>query len=378
MNHASYTAESLLTGPRGRRLLLEYARACELVHNPVRSEETFGYAVALASIGVEPGRRYARRYFGPRPPYPKPSEVAPADVAERLDALELPEPTPTVLRTALAATVGSARYWQAADGEDVLAATPKVLRALRHVAHRVAASRLTAWWGTPIVLSAQHSVQWEGAQLTAAPDDVRAVLLSAREREQAARAACRRAARKRLTIGHAATRSGEWWSSPPQVVPSSTRLLSDGRPVGLWFVEDDFGWDSAESVKLTVPADASVFEIADAADWADLCRRFPLEVTAQKCDDWSRATGRTGRWVVPDWVQVAEHYDAVHLQVGAYLSAAGVAIPVDDGDGAASVIAGWNPDQTYWFSPGVVCDGERTRWVLEDDGTDMTWRSAPL
>lgn len=366
--------ESLLKGPRGRRFLMEYARECERVRNPIRSDETLGYAVTVAANRREPGKRYRRPLFGARDVGQERAEVSPADVAERLGALVLLEPTPELLRAALSAAVGNARYWQAPDGEDNLARASEVSLALRRVAHHVADSPLTEWWGTPAVLSAQHSVHGDGAPAAVAPDDVRAVLRAAQEHEQAAA----RTARTRRPIGRGVARSGEWWSTPPHATPSSTRPLADGSPVGLWLVEDDLGWERAESVKLVVPEHAVVFEIAEAENWVDLCRRFPLEVTAQKRDDWFRATGHNVRWVIPDWAQVAEHYDGVHLHVGAYLSAAGVAIFLDGTEEVASVIAGWNPDQTYWFSPDVIYDDERTRWVLDEDGADTVWRSASL
>lgn len=77
--------------------------------------------------------------------------------------------------------------------------------------------------------------------------------------------------------------------------------------------------------------------------------------------------------MVPDWAQVAEHYDAVHLQVGAYLAAAGVAIAIDDGSGTASVIAGWNPDETSWFTSNIAYGDERHRWRRKEHGTDIVW-----
>ncbi len=71
-------------------------------------------------------------------------------------------------------------------------------------------------------------------------------------------------------------------------------------------------------------------------------------MTAQKRHDWYRTTGRDGRWVMPDWSRVAEMYGGVHLTVTGYLAAAGTAIDVDDD--AASVIAGWAPDETHWLT----------------------------
>lgn len=381
---ASRVAELLLAGPRGRRLLLEYALASELAQHPIRSEDSFGQAVNYAAHRLDPdviaGRALRMQsafgwfasLFGDVAAELEIPEVTATEVAERLGAVELSEPTPVVLRNALVAAVDAARYWQELDGEDMLAATPEMLRALQRVAHHIAASPFTAWWCTPVDISAQYAVQWEDSLSRTVPDDMPAVLLAAWHHVQT----------EEYTAGTerdpnpTANWSGEWGSHPPLTLPSSTRLLSDGSPAGLWLVEDSLGWERAASVGLIVPKGLSVFEIEDAADWAALCARFPIEVTAQKRHDWFRTTGRAGRWVVPDWVQVAEHYDAVHLQVGAYLAAAGVAIPVDDHTGTASMIAGWHPDETYWFSSDIAYDQEHIHWVLVDDGPDIVWKLA--
>ncbi|MGO3555043.1 MAG: hypothetical protein ACTINZ_06650, partial [Microbacterium gubbeenense] len=87
--------------------------------------------------------------------------------------------------------------------------------------------------------------------------------------------------------------------------------------------------------------------------------------------DWRDTTGRDGPWVMPDWAAVAEEYDAVHLQVAAYLQAAGRALPVTDE--AATVLAGWDPDATYWFTDRVRYVGKRTRWVMNDDDKRIRW-----
>lgn len=364
--------EMLLTGPRGRRLLLEYVLASELAHNPIRTEETFGYAAIHASLRLAPDPRNTNVAFGWSTSDIRQTEITPAEVAERLNALELSKPTPQLLRKALTAAAGSARYWQVPDGEDLLAATPEMRQGLRRVAAHIAASHSTAWWCTPVAFLAQQSVRWGDNLPKTIPHDPRATLLKAREGERT----IEHTAREELFVDAAADWSGGWWSRPPQDIPASARVLFDGSPAGLWFVEDGLGWERAESERILVPENASVFEIASAADWAELCVRFPLEVTAQKRHDWYRTTARTARWVMPDWAQVAEQYDAVHLQVGAYLAAAGVAILVDEDTDSASVIAGWNPDETYWFSSNISYSHESIKWRLEDDGTDMVWKSA--
>lgn len=374
---ASHMAELLLAGPRGRRFLLEYALASELAQHPVRGAESFGQAASDAAHHLDPdsvNSRVLRRrsFFGWVAPEPEPEvpNVSAAGVATRLDLVELLEPTPEMLRHALRAAVDSARYWQEPDGEDRLAATPQMRQALQRVAEHVAASALTAWWWTPVDRSAQHCVLWDDAPPRSIPDDIHATLRAASDRQRTEE----RLARVERDPDPTANWSGEWGSHPSLTVPSSTRALFDGSPAGLWCVEDSLGWEQAETVRLLLFEDVSVFEIADAADWAELCGRFPLEVTAQKRHDWYRTTGHTGPWIVPDWAQVAEYYHAVHLQVGAYLSASGTAIPVDNSTDAVSVIAGWGPDETYWFSSDIAYGNDYIRWVLIEDESNMVWQ----
>ncbi len=124
-------------------------------------------------------------------------------------------------------------------------------------------------------------------------------------------------------------------------------------------------WERAVTRRVEVPAGACVHEIDGPDVWAALCRAYPLEVTAQKRHDWYRTTGRDGRLLMPDWAAVAVDHDAVHLTAAAYLAAAGTVVPVD-GD-TASVIAGWNPDETYWLSDDVRSETGDAVWVLDDE-----------
>jgi hypothetical protein len=142
--------------------------------------------------------------------------------------------------------------------------------------------------------------------------------------------------------------SGEWWSTPPHGIVKSTRALGERGPLGLHLVEDDLGRERATARPVGAPPDARLALLRRPDDWAELCREFPLDVTAEKRHDWFRTTGRDGAWVMPDWERVAERYDGVHLTVLGYLGIAGRAI--DLGDGRASVIAGWSPDETHWLT----------------------------
>lgn len=74
------------------------------------------------------------------------------------------------------------------------------------------------------------------------------------------------------------------------------------------------------------------------------------------------ATGYPHGWVMPDFVQVAPHYDALHLSMRGYVATAGRVIPVDEG--RAGLLAGWDPGQTFWLTDAV-----------ELDETPVTWRN---
>lgn len=57
----------------------------------------------------------------------------------------------------------SARYWQEADGSDVLAATDELDAPLRRIAEHVAASAHAAWWSEPVAEDPQWQVEWDDA-----------------------------------------------------------------------------------------------------------------------------------------------------------------------------------------------------------------------
>lgn len=296
--------------------------------------------------------------------------VTPEETAARLEGVVLAEVTPRSLLSGLSSSVEMAAYWQEPQGDDVLATTGPMRAGLCRVAEHLAASTHTDWWTTPVEASSQCTVQWDG-ELRRVPEDPLRVLRKARAKDGDEE---KLAARERPT-DPTASWSGIWWSTPPRELPSSTREMFDTSPAGLWLVEDSMGWETAETLRLEVPEGLRVYEIDSAEAWAELCRRFPFEQTAQKRHDWYLTTGRTGKWVVPDWAKVAEHYDAVHLQVAAYLAAAGTAIPVDAD--TATVIAGWGPDETYWFTPRVSHLGTPTEWILTEDSIDYLWERRP-
>jgi hypothetical protein len=155
-----------------------------------------------------------------------------------------------------------------------------------------------------------------------------------------------------------------WWSSPPPTLPRTSRDLGNLGPVGLVLVEDSLGWERAGVTPVDVPVGTRMLEIDGPQVWAQLCDRHPLPVTASRRHDWYRTTGRSdATWVQPDWAAVAGDADAVHLTVAGYLTTAGRAIPVRPG--VASVLAGWDPDATYWLTSTPPAAGPAREWSLE-------------
>lgn len=368
------TAEALLKGPRGRRLCLEL-----LLHAAEGMTDERGWnatsVVVTAGRALEPdgGHRYASVILSSSADAPVVAPVeetargTPTDAAAMLATIVLPARLDAgALRSALAVSVDVARYWQEPDGLDALLAQPELRTQLLRVAELVASSPAASWWSEPID-------RW--SQVTSAPDESWA---PSRETaaEQLQRWAERRSAEERLAQRErpsdpTANWSGDWWSVPPSSLHRTTRALPGG-PYGLDLVEDGFGWDAAE-VRQVSTASGPVIEITGPEDWAALCRRWPFEVEASVRHDWYRVTGEERAWVLPDWSRVAHEAAGVHLTVLGYLRTATRLIELDGS--SASVLAGWNPDATYWLRDGTREIFDPVRWSRPAHGENWTAES---
>jgi hypothetical protein len=289
-------------------------------------------------------------------PFPASS---PEDLAAALASLDQTGLDDELIQTALERSVDSARYWQEPDGEDVLAAFPIVRDALAPLAERALAlpgmQRSSQPRGTE-----QWAIEWHPAhEPVPLAKDPRQTLS---EWGRGTRAEEARAVLERPDDPHANV-SGTWWSIPLGLVRTTGQV-----PAGLGLVEDSLGWEDATAIP--VRGDGRTLEIRTPDDWTTLCRTFPLDVTASRRHDWFRATGRKGRWVIPDWERVAGEWDAAHLTLLGYLSSATRALKVDAD--TASVIAGWDPDVTIWLTD-VAREGSGPRQSWHRTRHDSTW-----
>jgi hypothetical protein len=367
-------ATDLLAGPRGRRLCLEFAQGWSGPESDAITELRQAVAYASYAMATNPGMMLTASSFEPVAPAPEPEPpaVMAADVAHLLDATEVDEPTVAALTLALGTAVGNARYWEDPDGYDVLAATAEVRAALRRFAEVVACAPAAALWSAPV----DPADQWE-VTFDSSVSAISSETSPARERLSTWRDGQideEITAQRERPSDPTARWSGTWWSAPVLRATSTTRAVSGLDPLGLWLVEDGLGSEWATVERVHVPDWVRVYEIDSADAWAQLCRQYPLEVTASRRHDWYRATGRAGEWVIPDWSLVAHDYEAVHLTVAGYLAAAGVAIAVDDA--RASVIAGWDPDKTYWLFDMAREPGSTQYWQFNPDDDSWVQRDA--
>ncbi|WP_425861173.1 hypothetical protein [Arthrobacter sp. TWP1-1] len=354
------TAAELLSGPRGRRLCLELAGLIAAEDAVESREGGFAHARFYASYELDPGRGQSVVLVGGDAAPPK---FTSAEVAALLDAVPLSPPSAEVLLQALVETVGNARYWQLPDGADNLAATPEMRRALIRFAQAIVESPHASLWTEPVNVNGQWSVA-----LTEDPPRPRPEARPAAEALEQARLNLIleefTAARDRPS-DPTANWGGTWWSRP-EGVTGSTGAMPEQGPIGLWLVEDGFGERAATIEKLDAPTHPRIYEIDSPDAWAQLCREQSITVTCSKRHDWYRTTGRSGAWVMPDWQRLQERYDGVHLSLGGYLRTAGLAIPV--GEDFATVLAGWDPDTTYWLRDVEPIPGTQQEWELDREG----------
>ncbi|SNS32319.1 hypothetical protein SAMN06893096_103216 [Geodermatophilus pulveris] len=358
-------ADDLLSGPRGRRVCLE---------------------VVLDAVGGDWRRLVWTRGSGGR----YDPEQTRRSLAASIAALDLAAVRATARpddwMPALLAAVDAARYWQEPGDEDRALAGPAMAAVLAPLAAAVARAPASQWWAEPMAADDQHAVAFrDDDEATPGAPLLTGAGPALREwREQAAAEEDR--ARRERPADPRADWSGEWWSTPaltgrvvttrslPGTTPAEPRA-----PVRLPLVEDGMGWTTARSWPVHVPGDACVLELTGPADWVALIERYPREVTASRRHDWWRVAGWDGTWVVPDWAAVAEDVDGVHLTVDGYLSTAGRALPVDVpalAGPARTLLAGWDPDATWWLTDAPAGLGAATDWRRRDEAPYSTWVAA--
>jgi hypothetical protein len=349
--------EDLLAGPRGRHVCFE-------VVSPYAGDR----------LDRCPGWRGLRFGSGEADLSKLAAELAAVVAATDLDAVAATRGE-TGLLGYLAEAVTWATYWQPSHDWERPLMTDAVRVALEPVARAVTAAPAAAWWPSELEPDRQQYVQFlssdgdfdlEPPALTGAAGRVTQWRSQAAERERDAAS---------LPSDPAANYSGWWWSTPALAgLVSTTRSVPGLGAVRLSLVEDSLGWTEAVCWRLVPRPDARVYEIRGPEDWTSLVGRYPFEVTKSRWHDWFKVTGRAGTWLIPDYSAVAADYDGIHLTVGGYLTTAGRALAVDSD--AATLLAGWDPDQAYWLADVLSMAGGPVRWE-DREGDTLSWTPAP-
>lgn len=275
----------------------------------------------------------------------------------------------------LAQAVDRAAYWQPPDEIAPMLATEQVRAALAPVAGALADAPGARWWGSGLVGDQQVLIEWMHPGAPGRPRAASGALSLWRARALESEARCR-----------GRNTAAEWWSAPitwagdgndaRRAVVSTTRSLPGLGAVGLLLDEDSVGWTTARCWPVRAATPVRVAEIYGPGDWLALAEAAPLELTWSRRGTWGECTGEERRWVVPDWQALAEVYDAVHVSVAGYLAAAGRAL--ERADGSATVLAGWNPDETYWLADVLVPAGSPSEWEAPAGEAVPSWqRVAP-
>ncbi|MBT2550716.1 hypothetical protein [Arthrobacter sp. ISL-65] len=340
--------DDLLSGPRGRQFCMGVLTAAR--------PEIWTLAARAAEYPQDPGLA---------------SELAealrsPASVTAAESA------SGGALLAGLAQAVHAARYWQQPDETDALLAQPAIRLSLEPVAHALA-DALAAWWGPGLLDRDQQCfVQWTDERKGQPPVPGGAARKLA-DWKAAALADERQAAKR--PENPEANWGGWWWSTPrPSELLTTTRGLPELGAIGLLLVEDSLGWKQATVWPLVPRPDSHVYEIDGPAAWTELAARYPMDVSLAKRHDWWRTTGIAGRWLVPDWSAVAADYDGVHLTLWGYLTTAGLALAAKPSAGPSSavlertVLAGWNPDETYWLNDVLTPGAAPSDWRSQGSG----------
>lgn len=283
--------------------------------------------------------------------------------------------TPEAFIGAVGESVDNAMYWQPPDDEDTLAAAPDLREALRPIAEALTRAPGTAWWTDSVDSDCQLVPDYYVPGEPPVAPELSGTAAKLYDWRKSTIEDDHRAQRER-PADPAANYGGYWWSAPSDAgLPRTTRALPSGIAVHMIWEEDAVDPERAAVWTTRARTGARIYELAEPGAWVDLVRRYPLDVTFARRHEWYKTTHRDGQWLIPDWEAVSHDYDAVHLTVLGYLTAATRALPVNDA--AATMLAGWNPDETFWLTDTLEpMASEPELWTKVDGfGTsDAKWR----
>jgi hypothetical protein len=249
----------------------------------------------------------------------------------------------------------------------VVVQDPVVTANLLRVGEALSAVPSAAWLGSDVDRPRQAFVDWSNS---GNPPDLSTG--GAREKIEEEVFQRRRPVLGRIGRLGQKRAGGAWWSAPAGVgLPHTTRKLDSVVPAGLHCRDDSLGESRACVWNVDVAAGARVAEIHDLPDWRQLVEADPRPVSDSRHEEWSRHFGWSGSWFLPDWGALAQRWDGVHLSVQGYLRCHERIAAVRDG---RTVLAGWDPDATYWLRDATALTGSAAEFWVRDPAREDRWR----
>jgi hypothetical protein len=229
------------------------------------------------------------------------------------------------------------------------------------VAQALVDSPATARWWDPVETVDQRLLEWDDLPVAVGPQveaTVRETMAAEREENEEGRR--RKRPRVRGITGIGAT----WWSAPGFAPETwTTGAFGDVPTIALGnFIDtySPFSETGATVWSVDISPDARVSEITTPGDWRELVKRYPRDVTGTHDGEWRDWGGVEGPWRLPDWEQVMDRFDGVHVTIGGYVATCGLALPVGDG---FTMLAGWVPDATLWLRDVTTSRRSLGRWL---------------
>jgi hypothetical protein len=168
---------------------------------------------------------------------------------------------------------------------------------------------------------------------------------------------------------HPLDRTAQTWIGPPDVPDGPLPFAVDFAPgiapcrprealytsttvgplPGTWLC---YAWEGLKSPPFAiwhvpVRPEARIYEIHRPDDWTALSRRYPAEVDGL---------------AVPDWLAVADDYDAVHLSMAGFLTAT-----------RSTTLRHWDSESTLWFRAKFSQPSRLPDWTAPTPVTSRRW-----
>jgi len=221
---------------------------------------------------------------------------------------------------------------------DAVSALEIVGTALRPVAEALVASPASSWWWHAFDSERQVAICSPLGKSPPRGSDV----------TRYSRLAMQSVMKYRPRLSDAFSPATGIWSSVPRSREALRTCLNPPNqlpPTDVFLGEDPLDGGFTVWSCVLVP-EARVYEINTPGDWKNLVENYSMVESVGYRPDFERVSGITGPWVIPNWLAVAEEWDALYVSIEGFLSSNGLVQEVSSG---YSMLSGSIPCEVSWF-----------------------------